>query len=772
LKKTPLEQQERRYDERRKTLKRLLGFILFITFAVIVLGLWRSLRRRNTVVNAPAALPQNVSSQLSGYTFTRSEEGRQIFTIHAARTLSYGKGSRMALEDVHVIIYGPEGNRHDEIATNRCWYDSKTSALQCSGNASVKLESQAGMRVRPDIQGRQPLFIETSDISFDPEQSTAGTGQSVRFQFGPASGTARGITYNTRSGNLALEKDVTLDLPGRPGGAGTVKAMAGGLTYRKQANQVALSSPVHIEQGGRSVTASAGEIFLDSANRITRVTLSEVQGADSMPARELKGSAENFAAVFDPATGTIRRLLATGHVMIEDWQESAGNGSRRQLAANRVSLDLAGAKSEPQRGEAQGNVRLVYVPSKGGAGTLPASQMTRGPAAGERILSASDLLLAFQPGGLLKEAHTEGPGKLELIPTDPSHDRQTVTAGKFQMAFDSEGRLQAIHGSSSTQIVDEPPARADRARTPMTSSANELLAQLDTATGALETIQQRGDFRFQQGDNHAKADEAKMRKQDLTLSGSPEVWDPDGRIRARHILFDTAAGIAKGWDEVQSVYFGQPRAKGTSSSQSQDTNSIVVLADRVTAYKEQQYAHYEGNVRAWSGPDVVQSPSLDLYRKQQRLSSGKGVVTSLVEPALSVGNQSGNPKTPKGAVQPVTISADRLEYFNLRREAVYVGNVHMISADSTFVCDRLEVYFSEPGGTKEPEIEKAIATGNVRLAQPPDRHAQAERADYFAAAGKIILTGGPPVIYDEQQGYLTGQRLTFFIRDASLFLHQ
>jgi hypothetical protein len=31
-----------------------------------------------------------------------------------------------------------------------------------------------------------------------------------------------------------------------------------------------------------------------------------------------------------------------------------------------------------------------------------------------------------------------------------------------------------------------------------------------------------------------------------------------------------------------------------------------------------------------------------------------------------------------------------------------------------------------------------------------------------------VLTGGPPVIYDAKQGYLTAQRLTFFTHDASL----
>ncbi|HEV2418623.1 MAG TPA: LptA/OstA family protein, partial [Terriglobia bacterium] len=156
----------------------------------------------------------------------------------------------------------------------------------------------------------------------------------------------------------------------------------------------------------------------------------------------------------------------------------------------------------------------------------------------------------------------------------------------------------------------------------------------------------------------------------------------------------------------------------------------------------------------------------------QRLSTGKGVITSLVEPALSDSAEGGGPGKPKstgGAVEPVTITADRLQYFNLGHEAVYQGNVRMVSADTTFTAGRLQVYFSEPGGAKQAEVEKAVADGNVRVTQLPGRHASGEHAEYFAGPGKIVLTGGPPVVYDLQQGYLTGQRLTFFTRNGSLF---
>lgn len=772
LKKTPLKIQEKRYGKRRKGLKWLLGIILFATLVVIGGGLWRSIRRRGIVVNVPVTLPQNVNRRDSGVTLTHFEEGREIFTVHAARTLAYGRGSRKVLDGVQVIIFGRQGDRHDEIHAGRCQYDSETSALACIGKASVKLESRAGMKMKPNLQSQQPLFLDTSDISFDPEKSTVKTRRAVRFRFGPATGFAKGLIYNTNSGGLNLERAVELSLPGRTGGEPPAEVSAGGLLFNKQRQEILLSSPVRLAQGRRVLNASVGEIDLDAKNRMTRITFGGVRGVDELASGSMKGAAESLEADFDPGTSRIRNLLATGHVWVEDRSEGGASGaSLRRLTAGRVSLRLFGVKSEPRSGVARGGVKVVFQPAKGNGGAPPVSGLRKGPAPGERILSASELFLTFQSRGLLKEAHTGGPGAFQLIPTNPAHDRQTVTAGRFEMAFDTAGRLHAIHGFSPTRIVDQPPATASSGGLPSVSTADHLVAELDPATGSLVSLEQMGHYRFHQGDRRASAVEAwyQAGKQNLALAGAPDLWDSNGRLRARHIHVNLANGVACGWGGVQSVYFGSPGGKQTSSRPAQDELPMIVLADRVTVYRQQEYAHYEGNVRASHGADVVESSALDIYRKRQRLSSGEGVVTSLVEPALTGRTPSKKHKAQDEAVQPVTIRADRLIYFNLGREAVYRGNVQMISANTTFHSNRLEVYFSTPAGYQEPQVDKAIADGNVRVTELPGRHARSNHAVYDAGTGKVVLTGGPPVIYEADKGYLRGKQLTFFIRDASLF---
>lgn len=776
-----LEQQEKRYGGRRKRLRRFMGLILFITLAVVAVALWASLRRRHTVVNVPVKLPENVNRRDSGFKFTRSEEGREIFTVEAARTFAYGNGSTdMLLEKVHVVIFGRAGGRHDEMTTNRCRYDSATGALACSGDASIKLEAEAGMQPTPNLREPQPLFLETSDVSFNPARSAVTTPNAVRFQFGPASGEAVGLVYNTRSQELALNQDVKLRLPET--NADVIDASAGGLTYAKQSNQISLAAPVEVTQGKRRISASGGKVFLDAANRITRVTLTGAVGSTSFPSRDIATSEDNLEADFNPGTNEVRSLQATGHVTAESREK--GNQGVRRLKADQVSLALAGARPQPQSGWAQGHVEVLFQnPAHGGSGRRAGGRAAlAGGEAGKRILTTQALAFSFQKGGLLQEVHTNGPGTIQLIPAVSGRPRQTVTAGAFRMAFDAAGRLMDLRGLSKVRVVDQPPAHTLRPgkrqkpqpdSLPIVSTSDDLMVKVNPVTGAVETIDQKGHVHFEQGSRKGLAADAFFNEasQTLALSGRPELWDADGRIRADRIQANLAGGIAEGEGHVQSIYFRSPGGAAASEAAGSST-PVVVLAERVTTNRKSEVAHYEGRVRASRGADVVQSPWLDVYRKQQRLIAGGGVVTSLVEPALENAEKdgrSGKNNSQAGAVEPVTITAKQLEYFNQGREAVYQGGVKMMSTGTSFNSDRLQTYFSQPAGSNQTQIERAVADGHVEVNQAPGRRASGDHAEYFAGPGKIVLTGGPPVVYDIQQGYLTGQSLTFFTRNGSLF---
>lgn len=764
---TPLDFQRKQLGNRRRRLERLLGFALVVTLAVIFVALWKSARQRNTAMNAPVPLPRNVNRRLSGYTFTQSEKGLRIFTIHAAHTQSYDGGARTVLEDVDVTIFGHKASpRHDEIRTGRCNYENASGALACFGKASITLESQPNMVPAPDFRSAQPLFLETSDISYDPRHFVVETNAPVRFHFGPATGSAKGLRYSTQEGWLSLEKDVVLTSPLKGADA---RLSAGSLLYDKKSSEIDLRSPVEFTQRNRHLIASTGSIFLDAQNRVRQVALSGgVQGFDILPGEAIQGRADHVTAELDPAEGQVTDLIAQGSVNFQT--QAMADGARRTLSAQQAQVHFSRSTHQPKSGRASGNFELVFEPSKHTTRSAHSPQLSGSAKTVERrMLSGSELQFNFGPGGTLTGASTVGPGRIELIPLKPLADRRTITAGQIEFSFDPQGRLQNLRGLSGTRILDQPAANG----IPRETTADHLKAKLDPATGAVQSILQKGNFHFREGDRQGSASQATYdeQSQKLVLAGNPQLWNPDSRIRARHIVMDTGLGRATGWDHVQSIHFSNQAVKGNTlaKSKAESNPPLIVIADRVIVEKNQETAHYEGNVRAWQGADVVESPSLDINRKTQQVSSGKGVTTLLLEPASHPpkANTTRAQGEPEGT-QPVIIHADRLVYLNLGREAIYQGHVQMQSGVTTIQCPHLEVYFSQASGATGAEVERAVATGGVQIAQAPNRHGHGEHAEYFSQGGRIVLTGGPPVVYDEQQGFITGERLTFFIHDASL----
>lgn len=365
-----------------------------------------------------------------------------------------------------------------------------------------------------------------------------------------------------------------------------------------------------------------------------------------------------------------------------------------------------------------------------------------------------------------------------------------ITAGQFLMAFGGRNHLERLRGLSQTRVVVE--SAADKpSGVPQESWSDELDAKLDATTQELVALDQIGHFRFRDGERQARADRAYYSAQDqvLTLIGGPLLWDLETRIRAGQFRINLRSGTAEGSDTVESTHFGRANAAllPASSPAVQDAQGKIsqeaeattnVLADGVLAERDSRFLHYEGHVRAWNGYDVVESPSLDIYRKQQRMVSGSSVVSSHLQPGPT---RSGSPAPASGAMgaelggsAPVTIRADRLEYLNEGHEASYRGHVVVETANTTLKADRVDAYFSSlPAGPGKPagaaQIERVVATGHVTVTQPT-RRATGDHAEYFAGPGKVVMTGGQPTLYDEQNGFTTGQSLTFFIHDDSLFV--
>jgi len=121
---------------------------------------------------------------------------------------------------------------------------------------------------------------------------------------------------------------------------------------------------------------------------------------------------------------------------------------------------------------------------------------------------------------------------------------------------------------------------------------------------------------------------------------------------------------------------------------------------------------------------------------------------------------------------PVTITADRMEYYSDRDVVIFTGNALAIRGDITLAARRMEVTLGQGIDSEENSVRKIVAEGDVnfRHVDPEtgdERFATGERGEYLADEERVVLTGKPRLW--EGKNVVTGEKMTYHI-DESRFV--
>lgn len=744
---------------------------LGVAVAVVAIAYWQSFARKDKTLVLPQALPKNVDQQLSGYTYTRSEGPRKIFTVHAARTISLTQGGSMVLQDVYVEIFGPAGTRHDVLRTDQCNYDPKTAELFAAGKVNMELndfQDEPPDSKAPVQRQQDPVYVETSKVHFTQQGTLAETDEPLSFRTTRTSGTARGMRYSTRTESLELQNDVVLKVPPRGGKKPVPEATltASNLRYDKEKQEIDLQGPINVTQAGSHVSGERGTVLLQGRDRLRQMLLEgHVQGLEETRDRTTAINANRVRADFEKTTSNLQKIYAEGDVA----GRVSRNGRISRLAAQQVQIAFSGTHPHALDGLASGSVKLSI-------GAQPGTKSSSArPSAGGNLQSASQELTAaklkfnFRPEQQsLQVAQTIGPGHVVLSPADPKSGKREIFGEPLVMNFDDRSRLQTLLGLSKARLLFHPSEKAPAGSPVQESSSDHLKATFDPAAGALLVADQTGNFQYRQDNQTASADRAlyDAHTQLLKLTGHPQVSDPETQVHADHIIMDMDKGSAEGYEHVLSTHL-----EAASRAPGQATNIPTnVVADRMSARRDTQFVHYEGHVRLWHGTDVVESPSLDVYKKERRVTSVSRVMTSFIQGPPVAAQKDPRLHPPAKEASPVTIGADRLDYSDDGRKASYLGHVVLTTENTTMRSDGLDVYLTTAATADSSEVDHAFANGHVTVVQPT-RRSTGEHAEYLAAMGKILLTGGPPTVLDEENGFTTGRSLTLFLRDDTILVN-
>jgi len=758
-------------------LRRWIAVAAFLVLAVIAgfyeYGRWRI---HSVVQGLPGKLTKlgvEVKQTAEGFSVSKSEQGRTIFTARASRAVQLKDGGRVELHNVVITVYGRDAARYDQISGADFEYDPHSGDIAARGPVTIDLVANPKGLLHPDQAPpenlKEPLHIRTSGLVFNQKTGNGFTHDKVEFSMNTASGWADGGSYDSHSGELTLERSIRISTTSPS--AAELTAAHGLIT--KSPPQVFLAH-VHLTHGPQQVEAEKATVFLTEANTIERVLGQGNVGVTANGPTQLALHAEQAEIFLAGQKSQLRQAVVSGnvHIVTRGMQNTEG-------FADRTVLDFAGG-TLLSKARAEGNVKLVQK------GAMQQDVQARSSTSQQVQITASAMDFLTK-NGRLSEAQTSGPAEITISPANGASGQGVtsqvthVTAGQFTATLDDSKRLHTLHGAPNAVITSVTPGQPDRV------STSDNLDVAFRPQGGIDSIVQRGNVRYHDGQRQAFADKGLFTPANhfIVLTGSPRVTGQGLTTTADSVRLNRESGEATAEGNVKSTYSElKPQPNGALLASS---DPIHVTAKSMQARRDSGVARYSGDVRLWQGPNVVQASSISFDRDHRSMIAGTMVAGSAVAGSMVAEGLDGTRPSASSVttvlVQSgtdakttlVTITSRNLTYTDSERRIHFDGAVTMHNTDATITSQVLDVYLAQSKQATSNQVltqqsatpsrlERAIAKGNVVIAQPT-RRAAGETLTYVAAEDKFTLEGGPPSIFDAERGQITGDSLTFFRHD-------
>ncbi|MGH9601680.1 MAG: LPS export ABC transporter periplasmic protein LptC, partial [Terriglobales bacterium] len=192
-----------------------------IVIVLVVAGFYvvRRIAIERARVELPKRLGVDIQQSTEGFTLSKSEGGRTLFTVKASKAVQFKSGGRAELKDVNIVVYGRKSDRFDQIYGTDFEYNPETSEVSARGEVHIDLEADAKGPQRadqsPPEELKNPIHLRTSGLVFNQKTGLAGTREAIEFRIPQASGTARGARYDSRANVLQLESQIQVTIVGR-----------------------------------------------------------------------------------------------------------------------------------------------------------------------------------------------------------------------------------------------------------------------------------------------------------------------------------------------------------------------------------------------------------------------------------------------------------------------------------------------------------------------------------------------------------------------------
>jgi lipopolysaccharide export system protein LptA len=806
----------------RVTVERLRGWIVVLAgvlVAVILLFLglarWRTLHLRRDL---PSGLGVQIQESASGYTFSKSERGHTMFTLHAARTVQFRSGTHAELHDVSITVYAPDGAPADRIYGRNFEYDPSRGIAHAEGQVLIDLQGATGQGAAgpaggQEDDGKNIVHAKTSDLYFNQNSGLATTTQRIEFRVAQASGSAMGASFDSSGGLLTLDRDVRFN-SSFDGDPLTVQAAHGQFDrvgkllillsstvdyrdnhgsadhstvyFRPDGSASRMEAQGHVKvvgPDGQQIVSQAAHVTMNERSQPQRVTLDGgLLCVEDNSQRSLRASAASGILHFN-AEQQLSLLQLRNAVSVEDRERSnAPAGSppaTRTLRASAVDVDLQpGPDNRPK-------ARHIVA-----SGPARVSMHTDSPKQGaqDTAVEGDTLIAALNAEQALTSLRGEGHTKLALAGKDGA--RQSSSGDTLLLTFDpppgsgasgnrvargpahagigspaapdSSQLRSAVQEGNVTLIQDPPPEAPGRARpadlrSRPGNSAPRSAPSRTTATARRLTYDATSQL--------------------VRLAGDPRIEDASGELAAESIAFDRSSGDAAAEGKVQATFRQDNGAPAIAfpGPANASSGSIYVVAERAHLDHGQDLTTFYGSprrdARLWQEGNLIAAPVLELSRARQTLVAhgargGNGAAGALNSGGVTA-IFSGQAKRPAQSAQSlseglqsstVTLESGRLEYAAAQHVAVFSGGATAHVQFGVVRSAVMKLYLVLAGAPATPgdKTARLQAKSSGPGGSPP---VQPPGQSSSSQIDRIVATGG--VVVEQPGRKATGERLVY-----------
>jgi lipopolysaccharide export system protein LptA len=764
----------------------ILGAILSIV-AFVADTYWKHRSMFNDPLAAPRALDPGTESNAQKWCSSDADGAKPTFKICATNAREIKDPPHWELDNLTLQLYHKNGTEYDLIESPKGEFDKATNTLYSDSPADITM----GVTADGPQHGRL-LKIHTSGVHFDKESGHASTDRAARFEFDQGTGSAVGAEYDPNTRQLHLRSQAVLDWTGKTEDAKPMHIEAAEAYYFERESKVVLLQWSKLRREGLNMDAGEAEVLMDH-NTIKRVDAKSGRGVEEKDDRTETFSADHLGLDFGDHM-LIRHIEGSPHASLVEVSASG----QTTATGDRMDMDFDISSGD--------SVLLDTVTAGNSvAESVPVSEP--GSSAETRVLRSETIRMKMQPGGKdIASAETDGAATLDFLPLRPDQPKRDLQGDRVWIVYRPGNHVESFRSINATTRTEKPPTPKQPTPPPALTSSKEIFATFDPKTSELATVEQKGDFHYEEGDRQARADIATLDQQKdvMTLDGKARLADPSGSTNADRIVIDQKSGDFRAEGNVASTR--QPDSNGKSSAMLDTDKVMEARAQSMvsTGRGIQQKIHYEGKAgapaRMWQGSNRVTADRLDIDRNRHVLEAHGHTVSQFVDkdkdkddnakdgqakgaPAKEVKTvavSGSKPATNSKAAASVytVVTAPDLVYSDETRLAVYQGGVELQRPGMRVVSQILHAFLKDADSSSS--LDKAIADGKVQVfssqagaAGKPQRKrtSSSEHAEYYADEGKVIIEGGKPELIDSGKSEkATGQQLTWWANDDTFIV--